>query len=530
MAVRLCFWTAVAVVLYRPCDVHGQTSSPPPPSPLDSTTPCVASDKLSTCHLYDKATACGALYEAWARDNCPVYCGYCRDAHPTSPPPCEDALDNCAAFGPEACKGQYLPWATDNCRKTCNLCSCVDKLDNCQRYGRYACVGHYEAWARDNCAKTCGLCDHSPQQRQPTPPNPLCTVPSGQTLLMKAVAGAPGDVWHLWSSPNTAIINSSAAVTLDSHVVSHYKSPKVNNLDTCDFDTIKVSIYKDCVERASLTFRGGNSGREDWFSASRLISSSFGDLSPSSTSSSSQPLFQLYGEPSTGREFYVGGAGTGCSGSAWFFVSTRRTCPVESPGPKPSFLFASGHTAQPLQNGFMESGDVLAIFGQGGSCSPGVTTPHSAHAHKCTYKNQEYREGQWWQDGCQYNCTCVDAARDFHQCYDLCVTYTNVPPTCPLVKAPGQCCATPTCVVSADAGCMYQSKVYQQGETWYDGCDYKCTCVDGASGHYQCSARCLQFQLPAECHMDPAPAGRCCPVPACPSNVHLHYPDGYVPE
>lgn len=37
--------------------------------------------------------------------------------------------------------------------------------------------------------------------------------------------------------------------------------------------------------------------------------------------------------------------------------------------------------------------------------------------------------------------------------------------------------------------CIYKGSIYRQGETWEDGCDFKCTCVDETRGMYQCTAR-----------------------------------------
>ena len=34
--------------------------------------------------------------------------------------------------------------------------------------------------------------------------------------------------------------------------------------------------------------------------------------------------------------------------------------------------------------------------------------------------------------------------------------------------------------------CIYKGKVYNKGDKWDDGCDYKCECLEGRSGYYQC--------------------------------------------
>ena len=44
------------------------------------------------------------------------------------------------------------------------------------------------------------------------------------------------------------------------------------------------------------------------------------------------------------------------------------------------------------------------------------------------------------------------------------------------------------CFVSPDV-CVYKGKSYSQGQQWYDGCDYKCVCENGAQGLYTCNDR-----------------------------------------
>lgn len=43
-------------------------------------------------------------------------------------------------------------------------------------------------------------------------------------------------------------------------------------------------------------------------------------------------------------------------------------------------------------------------------------------------------------------------------------------------------------LIISDA-CIYKGKIYQQGQTWHDGCDYDCECINAKSGQYRCSDR-----------------------------------------
>ena len=39
---------------------------------------------------------------------------------------------------------------------------------------------------------------------------------------------------------------------------------------------------------------------------------------------------------------------------------------------------------------------------------------------------------------------------------------------------------------STDPGCIYKGVQYQQGDVWDDGCDFTCTCEDGAKRQFVC--------------------------------------------
>lgn len=174
--------------------------------------------------------------------------------------------------------------------------------------------------------------------------------------------------------------------------------------------------------------------------------------------------------------------------------------------------------------------------------NPGVVTanPNSgtftgSSAGQCYYKGKLYNQGQTWQDGCQYNCTCKNGNTGFYECNERCPTYNFLPDGCTLQKQPGQCCSTPVCNTPGGTsgsltGCLYKNKLYTQDQEWDDGCTYKCKCVDGTIGQYQCNDKCINWQLPSVCTLDAPKPGLCCKTPNCPSNVNIQYPPGYVAQ
>ncbi|XP_041376891.1 uncharacterized protein LOC121389362 [Gigantopelta aegis] len=497
-------------------------------------------DKLDNCKAYGKSS-CVPPYVAWAQSNCPAFCGFCKVSVQTTPPPCVDKLPNCQLYGKTACIGLYKPWAGDNCRKFCDLCSgsttpppttlapvqCVDKLKNCNEYGSYTCSGQYTAWARDNCANFCGYC-------ATTPPPVTAILGHGWTLLLKGVAGIPGNLASLWNSPTTLNEHVPLAQYLTNQYPGHYKPDLSNHWNECNFKQIKVAIFNKGVEKANIIFNAVGATKNNWFSPSRIISSTWNDIKMAPPG-----VFSIQGDPLSGREFYANSHSNGCSVLGWIMISSKQGCSWETTnGQGPSFFYAPGSNMVDFQQTQPGSGDVFAIMAQGGTCGSINTTPAPVTGFTgttggvCFYKNKLYKEGESWSDGCDFNCTCLIGQSGVYRCRDLCPTYTKLPQQCTLIKKPGECCSTPKCPGQNNNynSCFYKGQNYAQGATWDDGCDFKCTCEDASKGFYQCRSKCVQWQLPKQCTMKAPPAGKCCPVPSCPPSIIITYPDNYVAE
>jgi len=152
----------------------------------------------------------------------------------------------------------------------------------------------------------------------------------------------------------------------------------------------------------------------------------------------------------------------------------------------------------------------------------------------CFYKGRLYGHGENWQDGCDYNCTCINGQSGQYQCGARCLTYDNLPAGYTLEKPTGECCARPVYngqpITGTNQGCLYKGQVHPAGSEWNDGCDYKCNCLDGKTGQYQCNARCVQWNLPSACSLNQPAAGKCCPTPNCPAGYSITYPPGWVAE
>ena len=59
------------------------------------------------------------------------------------------------------------------------------------------------------------------------------------------------------------------------------------------------------------------------------------------------------------------------------------------------------------------------FFDNIGAPSQITARPPTTAPAVCQYKGQSYSQGQSWQDGCLYNCSCEDAAIGFYRCKNL---------------------------------------------------------------------------------------------------------------
>ncbi|XP_036358133.1 uncharacterized protein LOC115210527 [Octopus sinensis] len=171
---------------------------------------------------------------------------------------------------------------------------------------------------------------------------------------------------------------------------------------------------------------------------------------------------------------------------------------------------------------------------------PDLSTPMHVPG-KCFYKGTAYAEGAQWNDGCSKSCVCENGKYGYYRCQDRCASYSHVPSKCTMKPDPldSKCCKFPQCgdnttVPSGFRGskngfgrsnvpttiykgvCMYNSKVYKQGETWEDGCDYTCECIDASKNQFRCRPRCVRYyDIPSNCREVNSTQDHCCSSLEC---------------
>ncbi|CAG2229243.1 unnamed protein product [Mytilus edulis] len=232
--------------------------------------------------------------------------------------------------------------------------------------------------------------------------------PNGYVLLMKGVTGVgtypPGvtDLFGLWNSTKTINEFNLEAQSMTPNFPGHYKPISSNNWTGLCLDKVRVSIYKNGVEKAFMLFNATGADKMSWFTPSRIIDSSWVDLQ-----SSTKQYFAMSQDPDFLREFYASQNAdkSKCDSTGWMFISTANRCFFET-NKKPAFYYAPGQSSANWVYNNPGVGDVFTI--QGHSTSPG-----------CLYKGSRFYQGDNWEDGCDFNCTCDDEQNGHYSCNAL---------------------------------------------------------------------------------------------------------------
>ncbi|XP_076113279.1 uncharacterized protein LOC143080963 [Mytilus galloprovincialis] len=473
-------------------------------------------------------------------------------------PGCTDVIENCANYGQSICQPPYDGWARRNCQHYCGKCAqpgmttptnvCQDKLPNCDLYGKKVCVNEYVPWAKENCQYYCRMC--ADQMTTATPScvdkNPSACAEIGSNaspspnvyVLMKGVTGVgtypPGvtDLFGLWNSTKTINEFQQEAHALTPNFPGHYKPILSNNWTFLCLDKVRVSIYKNGVEKAFMLFNATGTDKMSWFTPSRIIDSSWVDLQ-----SSTKQYFAMSQDPDFLREFYASQNADKfkCDSTGWMFISTANRCFMET-DKKPAFYYAPGQSSAHWGYTKAGVGDVFTIQGHS-TCPDKVSLPTVISTGSgCLYKGSIYHQGDNWEDGCVYNCTCDDEQSGHFSCQALCPVYDHLPNICKVVIPNGQCCGHVECSpvrplpTAPDGGCFYKGQYYGCSETIIDDCKYKCEFVPANLGFYRCKELCYKWDLPASCTLREPAQGKCCKTPSCPPWISIEYPRGYKEE
>ncbi|XP_070191486.1 uncharacterized protein [Littorina saxatilis] len=133
----------------------------------------------------------------------------------------------------------------------------------------------------------------------------------------------------------------------------HYRSRLLDVWNRHPIARVRVGVYKDNVEQRFFEFNGKSSNFDNWFSQSRLIDSSYTDLSATQAKPN---FFSIAGDQGYGRRFFIHNNYGGCGvDSGWLVVSDKSDplCPWEKSDTTTSYphiFFSSADTKSTFSN------------------------------------------------------------------------------------------------------------------------------------------------------------------------------------
>ncbi|XP_015753909.1 PREDICTED: uncharacterized protein LOC107333592 [Acropora digitifera] len=155
----------------------------------------------------------------------------------------------------------------------------------------------------------------------------------GWTMVFKIASGVSRVsnrlVWDIYRSSETANENVTAALDVTNQYQDHYKNRVILYWDTFNAMQARVSLYKNSISQKELLFNALGTNKLNWFSARKLISSSWPSIKTTPTN-----FFSVRGHCHSNacRSFFINKSYAGCPNDfGWLVGSTSSTwCSWES--------------------------------------------------------------------------------------------------------------------------------------------------------------------------------------------------------
>ncbi|XP_029202587.2 uncharacterized protein LOC114966768 [Acropora millepora] len=155
----------------------------------------------------------------------------------------------------------------------------------------------------------------------------------GWTMVFKIASGVSRVsnklVWDIYRSSETANENVTAALDVTNQYQDHYKNRVILYWDTFNAMQARVSLYKNSISQKELLFNALGTDKLNWFSAGKLISSSWPSIKTTPTN-----YFSVQGHCHSNacRSFFINKSYAGCPNDfGWLVGSTSSTwCSWES--------------------------------------------------------------------------------------------------------------------------------------------------------------------------------------------------------
>ncbi|GAB1606677.1 type VI, alpha, partial [Argonauta hians] len=459
----------------------------------------------------------------------------CKEIPTDSKPfECKDRINSCAAFGLKVCDG-YQRWARYFCPKFCGACfdtpKCEDKAPTCAKLGSDNCI-EFPAWSRENCARFCGHCGAGGNR----------TI--GDRVHFCAYKGkkyATGETWNDGCQYQCSCLDALRGIfSCWSRCPVYYDIPPQCTM---------VSVPGKCCKEPVCNFDGKSTtttghGKGTWMGVDVCVYNGKRYYQDQTWSDGCQSDCSCKDAKSG---LWV------CQSKCPQYTQLPSICHLQQKSGeccgqvKCEFIIDFGKIkgggkivdkVDPVNPNKCVDKINCQNYGKAICMTPDLqdwvqkNCPLYCHnCRACLVGSKVYKVGETWQESCSMTCVCEDGLRGIARCYDKCSLFPNLPSNCQKVTTPGECCPKIKCdkgtiidsgrssnssTGRAIQGCMYKGKYYTKDQTWMDGCDYSCKCIDAVNGIHECIDRCPTFEnLPSDCKMVDVSGESCCQIPQC---------------
>lgn len=144
--------------------------------------------------------------------------------------------------------------------------------------------------------------------------------------------------------------------------LNHYRDPGIDNWQDHNIKYVKFALYEERSEVAYVIFNASGSNMNKWFHSSRVVSSSWPDL----TATAAYNYFSIAGDERYQRRFYINIQYTGCSNDLGYVAVKEAlgaaNCYWDRHSKYPQFLYSKMTSAEFWNQQNYGRADYLAVF------------------------------------------------------------------------------------------------------------------------------------------------------------------------
>ncbi|XP_060587774.1 uncharacterized protein LOC132743257 [Ruditapes philippinarum] len=185
----------------------------------------------------------------------------------------------------------------------------------------------------------------------------------GWRMVFRGTSGNGHSVFHAWMEGKNS--NQDKPVSMKRSHGLHYRDDILDNWSNLGIKLVKFAFYDTDKEVAYLIFNGKDSDMNNWFDKSRVIDSSWPDL----TSKSTFNKFSIAGHTITNlhdRRFYINRNYGGCANDRGHLAVinsavSKPVCLFDSQPSYPAFIYSKYNSVDFFQRRMFGTADFMVV-------------------------------------------------------------------------------------------------------------------------------------------------------------------------